>query len=108
MEEAVYNAVFPAAFALAHRSLIAALIFALTAALNFFRLRGFSTTTGPLILAHRALAAAAILARPATDIRRLFLGEDALAVPRDPSLAKDASSVSSSSMCSLIVIALRS
>ena len=67
----LYNVVFPAFFALAHLALAFAAIFALVAALNFFRFFP-DLAVVPLILAQRALAAAAIAARPARDIRRFF------------------------------------
>jgi hypothetical protein len=64
-----------APFTLAHLALVAATMAALPAALN--RLLPFFGSLGdvgavPLILAHLALAPAAILARAAGDMRRFF------------------------------------
>ncbi len=75
-----YSAVFPSAFALAHLALAAAASFALTAALTFLFLAGFSDFVAPfpLYLAQRALAAAAMAAFPAALNLRLpfFAGLD--------------------------------
>ena len=68
-----YNVFFPAALAFAHLALAAAASLARVAGLlrlSFF-LAAFDLGL-PLILAQRALAAAAIAAVPAADILRLF------------------------------------
>ena len=70
-----YNVVFPSALALTHLALALAANFALAAALNFLRFFAGLDFFAPLprYLAHLALAAAAIAARPARDMRRFFL-----------------------------------
>ena len=67
-----YSLFFPAAFAFAHRARAAAAIIAFHAALIFRRFFGAASPFAALNLAHRALAAAEIRARPAADMRRFF------------------------------------
>ena len=75
--DGLYRAVRPAARAFRHRALASADSRALPAALNFLlgRGAGFADAVVPLILAHLALAPAAILARATALILRFrFIG----------------------------------
>ncbi len=92
-----------------HLARAAAASFALTAGLlrrSFFLAAGFfeAFTPLPLYLAHLALAAAAIAARPARDMRRLPFG---LPGPR-PVPPMDSSWFCKSSICCLMSIIRRS
>ena len=72
-----YNIFFPAALAFLHLARAAAASFALVAGLlrrSLFFAGSEAAGAVPLILAHRALAPAAIAARPARDMRRFFFG----------------------------------
>jgi len=72
-----YNDFFPAALAFLHLARAAAASLALVAGLlrrSFFLAGMGADGTDPLIRAQRALAPAAIAARPARDMRRFFFG----------------------------------
>lgn len=106
-----HNVALPAALAFFHLALAFAAIFARVAALNFFRFlaTGFSETLTavPLILAHRALAPAAMAALPARDMRRFFLmvGASELGTPEAVPPSIESSWLWSVSICCLMAMA---
>jgi len=89
---------FLAALTFAHLALVPAIMAALPAALNRF-LPFFAL---PLILAQRALAAAAILARTAAELRRRRFVANADGIPPPPSAAIDSIWLCSASICSMM------
>jgi len=100
---------FLAALTFAHLAFVAAIMAALPAALNrllpFFA--GFESVAGaPLILAHLARCAAAILARTAADLRRFFFGDspvNGIGISPPPATI-DSIWPSSVSICSLMAM----
>ncbi len=98
-------------FTLAHLAFVAAMMAALPAALNRLLpfLAGLEAVAAlPLILAHLALAPAAILARAAADMRRFFGTFTADGEGISPSAAIESIWPCSFSICSLMAMIWRS
>jgi len=98
-------------FTLAHLAFVAAMMAALPAALNRLLpfLAGLEAVAAlPLILAHLALAPAAILARAAADMRRFFGTFTADGDGISPSAAIESIWPCSFSICSLMAMIWRS